>query len=809
MGTDILHKSINEKDIEGFYRHNLMKKFKDLEITSPFGCDGFGVSKQHKIRVLMEFKDKLNLRDKLDLSKVIAQSIFYVKKFYDKGIIPPSTIFIGDRNECAVIHVNDIVKYLEMGFDWGLAPSSAGKIGELVGLLIEDVRVNPFIFDSKDFDQCFNKICDLTENIQRTVLVTNKNITEVFNYFEKNVLGSVKMGVNDKANLFVQLLVNREENYLHPISKRAKIVTKAFGEVNITSRDKFESFFAHFSSSYTPSQKEKLAAVVDRIVEDTTRRKQGEFFTPSIWVDKAHEYIASVYGEDWKERYVVWDPAWGTGNLTRDYRFGELYCSTLNQSDIDTANQMGFNPEGVKFQFDFLNDDYGKLPEGLRVAIEGGRDIIVLMNPPYATANVMGSNSKHKEGVAKTVMNEMMVNGGWGKSAQNLYAQFLFRVNELQKTCGNIHIGVFCPPLFLTGDSYLDFRKRFFDSFGFVKGFLFEAANFSDVAKDWGISFSVIGDICNDSKVSFNFDLIECNDNVELVKINDKTLYNIDGQQQASKWVRLGVKGLKTFDAPQLSSSMIVKPNGIGNIVKDALGYFYNNSNSISKNNQSVGLFSSCMSAGHGLSIIPQNFNKCCNLFTSRRLISGNLAKWDNWGDEYLTPNEQHLEYEQFSYDSIIYSLFESKSNQSSLRQVEYKDKLWDIKNEFFWLSVEHMKKLGDDNGFDELYNDARTDVNRFVYKKLYGEEKVYDKLSVDARMVLDKANELVNKSINMRRLMVNEQNHLHCWDAGYSQLKLVWKEYFSDDFKEFRTLYKNLEDRMRPLVYELGFLLK
>ena len=184
MGAEILYKSINEKDIEGFYRHNLMKKFRDLEITSPFGCDGFGVSKQHKIRVLMEFKDKLNLRDKMDLSKVIAQSIFYVKKFYDKGVIPPSTIFIGDRNECAVIHVNDIVKYLEMGFDWSLAPSSAGKIGGLVGLLIEDVRVNPFIFDSKDFDQCFNKICDLTENVQRTVLVTNKNITDVFNYFE-------------------------------------------------------------------------------------------------------------------------------------------------------------------------------------------------------------------------------------------------------------------------------------------------------------------------------------------------------------------------------------------------------------------------------------------------------------------------------------------------------------------------------------------------------------------------------------------------------------------------------------------------
>ena len=118
---------------------------------------------------------------------------------------------------------------------------------------------------------------------------------------------------------------------------------------------------------------------VDRIVEDTTRRKQGEFFTPIIWVDKAHEYITSVYGDDWKEKYIVWDPAWGTGNLTRDYQFKELYVSTLNQSDIDTANQMGYNPEAVKFQYDFLNDEYSKLPEGLRNAIENGRQIIVLI----------------------------------------------------------------------------------------------------------------------------------------------------------------------------------------------------------------------------------------------------------------------------------------------------------------------------------------------------------------------------------------------------------------------------------------------
>ncbi len=73
----------------------------------------------------------------------------------------------------------------------------------------------------------------------------------------------------------------------------------------------------------------------------------------------------------------------------------------------------------------------------------------------------------------------------------------------------------------------------------------------------------------------------------------------------------------------------------------------------------------------------------------------------------------------------------------------------------------------------------------------------------------MDKAIELVEKSMELRQVMGNDENHLNSWDAGYAQLKLVWKEYFQEEFKEFRQLYKAFEDRMRPLVYELGFLKK
>jgi hypothetical protein len=124
-------------------------------------------------------------------------------------------------------------------------------------------------------------------------------------------------------------------------------------------------------------------------------------------------------------------------------------------------------------------------------------------------------------------------------------------------------------------------------------------------------------------------------------------------------------------------------------------------------------------------------------------------------------------------------------------------------------LSKEDVVKLADSNNYDEIYRDSRTDKNRFVHNLLFGEENLYSQLSQEAKLVLDKATELFKISFSVRKDFANNLNQLNSWDAGYAQLKLLWKEYFPEEFKEFRQLYKNLEDRMRPLVYELGFLLK
>ena len=134
---------------------------------------------------------------------------------------------------------------------------------------------------------------------------------------------------------------------------------------------------------------------------------------------------------------------------------------------------------------------------------------------------------------------------------------------------------------------------------------------------------------------------------------------------------------------------MTIKKDGRGKISENALGYFASNSNNIAMNALYVALFSGAHSRANGYVVNEDNFTRCTSLFSARKLVVGN---WINDKDEYMKPNTEHPLWQEFENDSIVYSLFNTSSNQSSLRQIEYKGKLWDIKNEFFWMSKEQMK---------------------------------------------------------------------------------------------------------------------
>lgn len=812
----LLNLAVNEKDVENAYRAELLKTLKDSEISSPFGVDGLLTSKKNGLKTLLEFKHERNLKDKLAQSSVLIQCLYYIKKFEDSGLVPPNTIFVGDKNECFVLHTNSIVKYLSSPIDWKIAPSDAAKKNfELVQEMANDEQINPFIFEideSFNIESVIEKTKEFASGTVRKVRITEHNISTIFNYFLKNILNNKnKLNTNEEANLFIQIIINPNENYIHP-KKKNTLITKSFGDVNVNTNT-FNSFFKYFEGDlYSPKEKENLTALVDRLIEDTTRRSKGEFFTPTPFVDLAHKYISEAFGEDWKERYIVWDCAWGTGNLTRDYQFKELYCSTLEQSDIDTANQMGYNPEATKFQFDFLNDEDSKLPAKLQEAINRGKEILFFINPPYATATNMTRVGDNKgSGVTQNKINNLMLSDTCGKSSTQLYAQFLYKICQYQKQNKNIKLCIFCKPLYFTGSAFENFRKIFFNLFKYKNGFMFNASHFDDVSKNWGVDFSIFNNESGLNDSIFEKDIVDINNNFEINIINKKCLYNLDNDKSARDWAKYKSKKIKNVDCVPLAYATINRTKPGTKVAKERyVGTMLCMSNNVYLNNQGVAILTSGFSNATSptMSIVLDNFYECVSYFVSRKAI---IPDWINDKDEYLAPNESHPDYQQFTYDSIVYSLFNGSSQQSSLRQVEYKDKLWDIKNEFFWMSKDQMLQLANDNNYDELYKDAKNGQDRYVYTKLFGQERIYDKLSLDAKAVLDMATDMAIKSIGIRKLMAEErpEYHLNSWDAGYAQLKLVYKEYMADELKAFRDLYKRLEDRMRPLVYELGFLRK
>ena len=171
-----------------------------------------------------------------------------------------------------------------------------------------------------------------------------------------------------------------------------------------------------------------------------------------------------------------------------------------------------------------------------------------------------------------------------------------------------------------------------------------------------------------------------------------------------------------------------------------------------------------------------------------------------------MKPNTDHPKYAEFEADSIVYSLFNTSSQQSSLRNITYKGKQWNIYNHFFWMSKDEIMDLANQYNNDACYNDARTDKDRYTYEMI---KQHFNKMSPYAKMVLDKACNLLIKSFEYREIFNQEHSEyqINNWDCGYYQLKPLWKQYFEDEFGQFRELYKRLTEKLRPQVYELGFL--
>lgn len=826
----LLSAAIDEKDVEHAYWNFLRAYYPNEKITSIHNTDGYMQTMFFKL--LLEVKYDQQFLDKKNQCSVLVQALYYMKAFDENGDEKPNVVLIGDKNECFVIHGNHLYPYLEEQLDWKIAPSSAAlKNPQLVLKLEQDRNISPFVFSIDENFSC-DDLQDLIEQYayseqREGVRITEKNIARIYDDFIRTVIRKENLHnytPNELVSIFILTMTNPNgDTYIVP--NKINTLHLANGKNIQIDGKAFDAFFCQFNRNYTPQEIDIFNAIADRLLHETERRFQGSFWTPNIWVDKAHAMFSDIIGSDWKEKCVVWDASCGSMNLTRDYKFADLYCSTLMQEELDIGIQ--YNPEATKFQYDFLNgididlvdnpsellayplEDIKRLPSKLSTALKSKKPVVFFNNPPYAQAGEkMGSTSSDKKEVAKTFVNRMMINEGYGQSAQQLYAQFLYRMMRIVDAyeIDEAYIGIYSPSLFLTGNSYKEFRSFFFSMFEYVSGIFFPASAFADVKDSWAISFTVFKLNRNGAaeRNNFKFDVLNVNENNQIIKICDKTLYNTDSLVEASDWVKLPKTIKSNKNCINLQSALKYdRLNGRGSIVPNSLGYFLNDSNNIYANSKFIGIFSAPHAHGSGLNITDLNYENCISLFAARTLIS---SDWINQKDEYIMPDINHPNYQEWLNDCIVYSLFSPKSGQSALRNAQYKGQSYNIKNEWFWVSIEQMKAWANQYKYKELYIDTKANRDSYVYQRILNTT-----FSPEAQAVLDKATDIVEMLIRtgfrQQVSLAHPEYHLDAWDAGWYQMKRILKEYSLPELDEFDELLHKLEEKMRPKVYELGFL--
>ena len=311
--------------------------------------------------------------------------------------------------------------------------------------------------------------------------------------------------------------------------------------------------------------------------------------------------------------------------------------------------------------------------------------------------------------------------------------------------------------------------------------------------------------------MKINLDIVERNPNTgEAIKTGEKLIYSASDfvEGPCSKWVRETKYKNEPIDGLLQKSGFNFTEKSSSKNSKDVVCYFHSAGNNIQHNSTLVGLYSMAFSSPGWLPLYPDNFLRGIVLFASRKSIKGN---WINDKDEYIAPTSEVMEsdeYKQFEADALVYSLFHGGNNCTSCRDIPYKDTTVDISNPMFWRPPDIMQKLADAVGYHEMYGDCRLAEESYVSKIINNDDALYyaSRKAID---VFEMADRLLIGSMKMREefSMNYPEYHLDSFDAGYYQLKYLYRECYKQQHDEFIIAFKRLEASIIPRVYELGFL--
>jgi len=592
-----------------------------------------------------------------------------------------------------------------------------------------------------------------------------------------------------KENLMVVLRATRYEMNRH------KDEFGAFSSSEVHFNDKQRAHAAFWAIYERPPKEDYWDYIIERqdlLVPQDVRERKGSFFTPQIWVELSQKYLADVLGENWQEEYYVWDCAAGTGNLlaglTNKYN---IWASTLDKADVDVMHDRIENGANLLkehcFQFDFLNDDFEQLPQGLRKIIDDPKKrkkLVVYINPPYAedtTKTTITKTGKNKGKVAQNKIHDQYANM-LGKANHELFAQFLARIyNEVQRC----KIANFATLKALCAFNFAGFREMFLAKL--ERLFIVPADSFDNVKGQFPIGFHIWD---TDKKEKFEEIVADVFDK-DGINICTKKLFIDDNIKSMNKW-------LKVFEDK--------KNEVIGLMVSCPSDFQHNNQVAILSKEQ----------ARYCYSITKQNIIPFCIYFSVRHCIP---ADWSNDRDQFLYPNDGWKADEEFQSDCLAYALFHGQNNISSKHGINHWIPFieWDVDARDKFDSHFITDFIAGPKYFvvaepDIFYNASPGGGGSGSTGKTLHNKKTELKFSKTARNVFKTGKELwkyyhAQPKCNANASLYDIREHFQGRNAQGKMNNKSDDEKYNELLGDLREKLKVLARKIEPKVYEYGFL--
>ena len=661
------YKNIREEELKNKVGDDFFKKY---DCSRIIGNVDFCVSAKLKGKEFFEQSSFFWAEAKRNSSNIyhsIVQLILTIGKArtFDKFLPPP---FLGafDGEKIAFIPYSDVHDiFYTTDFNWNVTPSDNETrefnlvLDKVKSIIESSALLFNFENDEKEIHN-FIKAAFIEGNLGLTrTKIDKNNFMVIYNKWLLEVKPTIavkwdiamKSGIID-GDFYLADLLSRDNHSLkeklfvllnqdHYILDKKVDDTGMFSSKRTDFNDGQAAHTQFWNRYERPPKEEYWDYIVERrdlLVPQDIRERKGSFFTPQIWVELSQKYIADVLGEDWQDEYYVWDCAAGTGNLltglTNKYN---IWASTLDRQDVEVIHDRIKNGanllEDHVFQFDFLNDDFAKLPKPLQDIIndpEKRKKLVVYINPPYAESN--GRVTVKRKDVQTTKVHSKYATN-LEKVSPELFAQFLARIYFEIPDC---IIAQFSKFKIISSSNSQTFRNFFLAKA--KKCFVVPGNTFDNVKGQFPIGFFIW-----DTKEKIRFEKIGA------------SIYDVNGKY-------LGIKDFHTYDNEKGTINSWLKTYKTKD-GKNNLGYLMADSPDFQNNNFIALINEKAKRHGINFQIVVNNLLISCVYLTVRHAIE---ATWLNDRDQFLFPNTCWENDNEFQNDCLTIALFHSQNRINS-----------------------------------------------------------------------------------------------------------------------------------------------